>query len=222
MFACVREPFPVLPSEAGRGSLPEMTNGQNGEAFPLLEQLSDSARLVLQKSRFAQVNGQSASMQAIAHQSATVFLFQSTDCPLCQKYTLPLKEIAAIYSPKNIKIYAVFLPEYDSVSEIKKYLHKYELPFDALIDHNRVLTRLLRASVTPEVVVIDSCYQKIYQGAIDNWYYALGKRRTLVTQRYLSDVLDAMCRQELPKITCTKAVGCFIGTDKLKTQFINK
>ena len=49
-----------------------------------------------------------------------------------------------------------------------------------------------------------------YQGAIDDWYVALGKHRPEATQHYLRNALDAVLAGKEVAIVKTEAVGCLV------------
>lgn len=72
------------------------------------------------------------------------------------------------------------------------------------------LANSLKATVTPEVFLIDAAGQLQYQGAIDNWFYELGKYRLNTTEQYLIDALTALNNGEQPPVRQTEAIGCFI------------
>jgi hypothetical protein len=65
-------------------------------------------------------------------------------------------------------------------------------------------------TITPEVVVADASGQVLYQGAIDNWFYELGRYRQFITEHYLTDALDAIAAGKPVPVTRTEAVGCLI------------
>jgi len=52
--------------------------------------------------------------------------------------------------------------------------------------------------------------QTAYQGAIDDWYVALGKHRPEARLHYLRDALDAVLAGNAVAIVKTEAVGCLV------------
>lgn len=68
----------------------------------------------------------------------------------------------------------------------------------------------MRVLVTPEVVVMQSDGTIRYQGAIDNWYVALGKHRPEATHHYLQDALDTLLAGRDVAQPRTNAVGCLV------------
>jgi hypothetical protein len=59
-------------------------------------------------------------------------------------------------------------------------------------------------------MLFDRSGNEIYRGAIDNWFFALGKYRNETTEHYLENAIQAMLDSRLPEIRKTEAVGCFI------------
>jgi len=83
-----------------------------------------------------------------------------------------------------------------------------------LDDKKHVITNQYGATITPEAILIDKNQQVIYQGAIDNWFFELGRNRLEVTEHYLIDAIEASMKGQMPSIKRTEAIGCFIqGVD---------
>ncbi len=143
---------------------------------------------------------------------ATVFVFLSESCPICQSYTLPLKELYKTYSKKSIRFVGVFPNEDVSQKELNEFKRTYSIPFELIVDSAGTLTKKLNASVTPEVFVEDMSGKVIYSGRIDDSFYAVGKRRKVVTTHELADALGSYVSHKDIKIPKTQAVGCIITT----------
>jgi len=78
------------------------------------------------------------------------------------------------------------------------------------VDRTRVVARRAKATITPEVVLIDSSGAIRYHGRIDNAYADLGKPRQHVTSHDLRVSLDAvLAGRPVPKPE-TEALGCYI------------
>lgn len=131
-----------------------------------------------------------------------------TDCPITQKYVSRIKEIVGKFS-STTDFYGVF-PNQFSIKEIKRFRKDYKLSIHFLRDEKMELAQSLKATVTPEVFLIDAGGQLQYQGAIDNWFYELGKYRLNTTEQYLIDALTALNNGEQPSVKHTEAIGCFI------------
>ncbi len=139
-----------------------------------------------------------------------VVLFMAIDCPITQKYLASIKEIAAQFSNKEVRITGYF-PAGLTRKEEAAFRLEYQIPklIEFVDDKKHVWTEKLHAKVTPEVFVISN-NQVVYKGAIDNWFYELGRYRLKITEHYLIDAINAALNGTKPDIGETEAVGCSI------------
>ncbi len=147
-------------------------------------------------------------------QDTTVYAFLSETCPICQSYTLSLKQLDTKYKSKHIRIVGVFPNYYSTQKSIDEFKKKYAVPFDLIIDKKGELTKHFKASITPEVFVESPIKKLLYSGRIDDSFYALGKRRQVITSTELADAIEEIVSGKPIKITKTQAVGCIITTSK--------
>ena len=141
----------------------------------------------------------------------TVWVFLDPECPICQSYTRTLRTLHERYSSKTVIFRGIYDSPVIKKREIKRFHHTYHLPFAGEIDRNYTLASRWNATVTPEVVVTAPNGEVLYRGAIDNWYYALGKNRFEPTEHYLKDALEAI-RGRYPILRKqTEAVGCLMN-----------
>ncbi|MFY8021188.1 MAG: redoxin domain-containing protein [Bacteroidia bacterium] len=155
------------------------------------------------------LDGQKTRIQQFDQYKASVLWFISPDCPLCQNYTLTIKKIQEKYG-KQIRIIGIVSGKQTSIQDIKKFKKEYQIDISVLLDEEMKLCKLLGASITPEVFVFNKKQELVYSGRIDNWAYALGRKRTVITQHELDDVLGKLCHNQEVSYFKTKAVGCFI------------
>jgi hypothetical protein len=74
-----------------------------------------------------------------------------------------------------------------------------------------LLTRYLQATVTPQVVLIDSVGNLVYKGAIDDWIVGLGKKKEKITMHYAADAIKQYLQLMPVTVKSTKAYGCKIN-----------
>ena len=110
----------------------------------------------------------------------------------------------------QIDFYGVLPGSSYSLQEMDSFLNVYELPLEIIYDYNYNLVNNLKASITPEVYLIDENNKVQYQGLIDNWLGELGRKRQFVSQYYLKDAIESFINGEEIRINKTKAIGCFI------------
>jgi hypothetical protein len=94
--------------------------------------------------------------------------------------------------------------------EINKFISTYQMHVPIRIDVDNTLAKKLKATITPEVFIVDPQGVVVYQGAIDNWFYALGKNRPQATVHYLEDAIQDIQAGRKVGIPFTKAIGCYL------------
>ena len=139
-----------------------------------------------------------------------LFIFLSPECPLCKRYSSFLKNLYQQYHV-NIEFYGIIPGKAYSADEVKKYKEEYTIPFSLLIDENKELSNYLQASVTPQVILLNSNYEMVYKGAIDNLLIQLGKQRVKATEDFLVNAISRSLHNEKISVKRTKAVGCRIN-----------
>ena len=147
-------------------------------------------------------------------QDTTVYAFLSETCPICQSYTLTLKQLDTKYKSKHIRIIGVFPNYYSTQKTVDEFKKKYTVPFDLIIDKKGELTKHFKASITPEVFVESPTKKLLYSGRIDDSFYALGKRRQVITSTELADAIEEIVSGKPIKTAKTQAVGCIITSSK--------
>lgn len=149
--------------------------------------------------------------------SLTVYIFIHESCRISQYYTLTLKELHQTYGNENIQFKGVFPNQSTKEADMLAFQEKYNLDFPMVFDKDQVLTQQLGATITPEVIVVNTQSQEIiYKGRIDNAYFRVGKRRQVTTSQELKEVLKANKTGKLLGIKAQPAIGCFI---KKKSKF---
>jgi peroxiredoxin len=144
--------------------------------------------------------------------SVQVYIFLSETCPICQSVTLNLKAIISEFESKGVAFTAVY-PNVNvsNKNSIEKFNRKYNLNIRSLLDENQNVTKKYAATITPEIVVVNSQSEKvIYRGKIDNGFEAIGKKRTVITEHYLKNALISKLNNQEIGIKETKPVGCYI------------
>jgi hypothetical protein len=109
----------------------------------------------------------------------------------------------------KVKFYGIIPGKAYSAGEIRTFRAKYKITYPLLMDASFRLSGYLRASITPEVILLNEKGQLVYKGAIDNWLKDLGKMQTKITAHYLEDAIAGYPDQA--KIKRTRAVGCLIN-----------
>ncbi|MCF2489860.1 redoxin domain-containing protein [Dyadobacter sp. CY347] len=140
-----------------------------------------------------------------------VILFLDPECPVTNAYMKEIKSIYADYSAKGVAFEAYFPMETVTEKDIKVFLKKYNATFPGFTDPGLRKATRYKATVMPEVVLLNANGLVIYQGAIDNWFYALGKSRPKATELYLRNALEATLNDNPVMQSKTQAIGCLIN-----------
>lgn len=137
-----------------------------------------------------------------------VFIWMNTECPICQKYPLVWNKLARDFP--SFTFTAVFT-SYEENRMAKKFIRKYNLPFQWFIDKENKLATYLKVTTTPEIIFVDANAKIIYRGATDDWFYALGKNKPVPQQFYLKNALMAFLNNQ-PVVTFqTDPIGCIFS-----------
>lgn len=139
---------------------------------------------------------------------AMVITFISPDCPLCQSYTRTLNELKA--SQKNVLFIAVVPGSDKSETNINHFSKQFNFKLAMYTDANNRLINTLKATTTPQCFLFNTNGHVIYQGRIDNWAYAVGKKRTKITAHDLKNAIAQHLAGKPISIPQTKPIGCFI------------
>ena len=146
-----------------------------------------------------------------APDSLTVWVFLAVDCPISQKYISELRRMDSVYASQKLRVRGI-VPGKVNPTEVKTFVEEYAIKFPVSIDGDFTRVRQFHATITPESILVDHQGQVLYQGAIDNWFFDLGKYRQRVTEHYLQDAIDAALQGKIPAVRKTEAVGCIIQT----------
>lgn len=139
------------------------------------------------------------------------FIFLSPECPLCKNYASLINELRKKHN-NTVRFYLVVPGKSYSMGEIKSFSAEYLQNAIVYKDETFNLSRYLQATVTPEVVLIESESGKLfYRGALDNWAVSLGKQRKGATEHYLSNAIESYLRHQSPAVAFKEPVGCLIN-----------
>ncbi len=141
---------------------------------------------------------------------ASIVVFFDPECPICQKYTKNLTELDKKYSAEGIKLYVVYPFKVLEKSVLAEFREEYKFDLPIIYDSKRKLLKKLKANYSPEVFLLDNKRKTLYHGAIDNWFYGLGRNRAAPTEFYLLDALEKYKMNEAIKVKYIEPVGCML------------
>jgi peroxiredoxin len=139
---------------------------------------------------------------------AVVIVFLSTSCPVGNAYLPRLNEMVKAYEDKGVVFLGINSNPSETLGEIGKHKKEYGLTFPVLRDKDNLVADLAFAERTPEVLVLDGTARIRYRGAIDDQYFAGGKRREKPEHEYLKDAIEAVLSKKNLTVTSTAVEGC--------------
>jgi len=143
-------------------------------------------------------------------QKASVFLFLMHDCPVTNASAPELARLVEEFGPKGVQFFAVYGTE--APAEIIVHQRDYGLSFEALLDPDLQLARLVGATRAPEAAVISPDGTVLYRGRIDDRATKPGTMRPSARRRDLHLALESILQGRPPDPRFTSAVGCYLST----------
>jgi peroxiredoxin len=145
-----------------------------------------------------------------AEKALHLFIMLSPECPLCKNYSLVLNKLHRKYE-SSVQLLGIVPGNTYSADTLQRFAQDYGIGFPLLIDTEMRLSRHLKATVTPEVILADNNGDIIYRGAIDDWMVELGKKKPAPQQHYLADAINQYLNGQPVSIRSTVAKGCLIN-----------
>jgi peroxiredoxin len=153
----------------------------------------------------ADYNGKEYSLSDFKKSKAIVVMFIATQCPVSNAYNERMVQLYKDYSPKNISFVGINSNKQENVEEVKEHSQKHNFEFPVLKDWNNEIADRFEAGVTPEIYVLNSDFEELYHGRIDD-----SKRESDVKSQDLRTALNEILAGEPVSKTETKAFGCTI------------
>jgi hypothetical protein len=166
--------------------------------------------------QFRGVNGEPLVLFAPKAKASAMF-FVATDCPISNWYAPTIQQVCRDYTARGVDCTLV----YEDVDlgatpasldrSVRAHLQEYRYAsMTAAVDRTRVVAKRAKATITPQVVLVDRAGEVRYRGRIDNAYAGLGKPRQHVTSHDLRTSLEAVLAGRPVPAPETEALGCYI------------
>ena len=150
-------------------------------------------------------NGNKHSLSDYKDNKAIVIIFVATECPISNSYNSRMENIFKKYSRKDMAFIGINSNKAEPVSRIKEHAEENDLTFTILKDEKNIVADKFEASFTPEVYVLNSNFDILYHGRIDN-----SKKESEVVTKDLENALDEILAGKDVSKKETKAFGCTI------------
>lgn len=172
----------------------------------------------LKKKTLKTLTNQKIALSQFTENKPFVLVFYSTDCPICQKYVPILRGVSDSFP--DVKFILIFT-KWDSLQATKNFARSITWDrrasstnasndFGYVWDYKNKLIKNLKATTTPEAFFYDINHKLQYRGAIDNWFFALGRYRPQATEHYLKNALTQYLKNEKISVSKTNPIGCLI------------
>jgi len=156
------------------------------------------------------LDGQPVNPLAADSNKVVVLVFLRRDCPVSSRYAPVIQRISQQYADRA-SFWLVYPDKSETPQTIRKYLQDYGYRLPALRDPERVLVKLARVQITPEVAVFDRSHHLVYDGRIDDWYVDLSRARPAPTTHELEDAIRAALAAKPVAKSEVRGVGCYIS-----------
>jgi peroxiredoxin len=138
---------------------------------------------------------------------AIVVVFLSFECPVSNSYATLLTDLAITHAAKGVAVLGV-LPTDEALATLAKQATDFKLNFPILPDPKHTIADSFKATVTPEVFVLDRNHVLRYRGRIDNTWAARLKKNQLTTTHELTDAVTAVLDNKPVAEPATIPIGC--------------
>lgn len=136
-----------------------------------------------------------------------VVLFLAPLCPICQNMCYDLRLLEEEFADAPVEFVGVFPNASTKAHQMAEFRTTYGLNMPCVGDTAQ-WAALLGARWTPEAFILDEHDSVLYQGRINDRYFAPGRRRNKTRSRDLRNAIsEALTGQEV-QVPLTEAVGC--------------
>ena len=169
-----------------------------------LNQLSSSEKIV-ENFTLSDYNGKKHTLQDYQNSKAIVVMFIATRCPISNAYNERMNKIFADYESKGVTFLGINSNVLENAEEVKKHAEENKFKFVVLKDPDNVIADKFKATVTPEIYVLNPKFEILYHGRIDD-----SRREEEVKSQDLRKALDEVLTDKKVSVTVTRAFGCTI------------
>jgi len=173
-------------------------------------ELGLNAPLPLADEKMKDVSGKEISLNNAKTAKGLLVIFSCNTCPYVKLSESRIKELSDDCIKQGIGCIIVNSnegqrTEDDSFDEMVKYATAQKFTCSYVVDANSKLADAFGATRTPQCFLFNN-KGLVYKGAIDDNV----KDPSLVKAHYLKDAIDALAKNEIPKLQETKSIGCTI------------
>ena len=150
-------------------------------------------------------DGNKYSLSDFKDSKAIVLIFISTQCPVSNAYNSRMIELNKKFNGKGITFIGINSNKEENNISIKKHAKEKGLDFLILKDEKNIIANKLNATVTPEAYVLNSDFEILYHGRIDD-----SQNEAKVEVKDLANALTQILNGDKVSNKRTEAFGCAI------------
>ena len=139
------------------------------------------------------------------------YFFFIADCPASKNNIPKIQQIKDAYSKYGVEMIGIVSDPVLDNEELETTLKEYNTDFKIIIDDSLKIAKQHYATVTPQVLLYDAADNLLYSGAVDNYYYELGRHRKIITEKYLENAIVNTLENKPITTKETKPIGCRIN-----------
>ncbi len=143
----------------------------------------------------------------LPHAAFRVLIFLAPLCPICQNMTYDLRMLEEEFADAPVEFVGLFPNASTRPDQMAAFKTAYGLNM-AFQQDTAQWAQQLGAHWTPEVFVLDAQDSVLYQGRINDRYFAPGRRKNKTRHRDLRDALLEITQGQPVTLPRTDAVGC--------------
>ncbi len=150
-------------------------------------------------------HGKEHSLSDYKESKAILIMFIATECPVSNDYNSRMEKLYNDYNQKGIAFIGINSNKAESVERIKEHAKEKGLTFTILKDEKNIIADKFEASFTPEIFVLNTDFNILYHGRIDN-----SRKESEVDSKDLENALNEILAGKEVSKKETKAFGCSI------------
>ncbi|MGE0534010.1 MAG: redoxin family protein [Pirellulales bacterium] len=141
---------------------------------------------------------------------ATVFVFFSAECPICQQYVPEINRLNERARSHGLDFFCVFNDATTSHTEVVAFQKDFALSSPVLLDSTGEITEHLQPMHVPEAFVVEASGKIAYRGRINDLFSSPGQKRPVIGQHDLREAIDALAAGKTIEHPRTEVVGCLL------------
>jgi hypothetical protein len=173
-------------------------------------ELGLNAPMPMADEKMKDVSGKEVSLNTSKTSKGILVIFSCNTCPYVKLSETRIKELSDECSKQGVGCIIINSNEAqradeDSFDAMVKYAAAQKLTCPYVVDTNSKLADAFGAAKTPQCFLFNN-KGLIYKGSIDDNV----KDPAAVKEHYLKDAINALAKNEIPKMQETKSIGCTI------------